>query len=104
MTTREILIAAKAKIDTPEKWAQGCEARDANGDPCGTKTPVAVRRCTIGAVNAVTSTCADANAALRAISAVANTHLRIMAWNDHPDRTHAEIMAAFDRAIEACNG
>jgi hypothetical protein len=22
-------------------------------------------------------------------------------WNDSPDRTHAEVMAAFDRAIES---
>ena len=43
----------------------------------------------------------DTGAALKALKcAIGNGH-EIVPWNDAPERTHAEVMAAFDRAIAA---
>lgn len=104
MTVKEILIAAKAKIDTPEKWAKNAAAYDEHGYPCDRYEGRAVSWCSLGAIDAVIDPCERhgtwwVREALRDI-----VGLSIAEWNDHPDRTHAEVMAAFDRAIEACNG
>ena len=42
------------------------------------------------------------NKAQQVIELVINMN-SIIRWNDSPDRTHAEVLAAFDRAIELCS-
>ena len=44
MTTVEVLRAARALIDTPEKWTQYTYARDVNGADCDERDDEAVRR------------------------------------------------------------
>jgi hypothetical protein len=85
MTTRETLIAARALIDTPDKWTQGTMRQG-------------VQRCMVGALCAASSgSITPTVSALRRIIGCWS----LTAWNDRADRTHAEVLAAFDKAIEA---
>ena len=99
-TVQQILIAARALIATPEKWTQGESARTSYGLPCGFYADCADQFCMSGALERVCS--GDRHRA-----SVAGNYLRdaisassFVNWNDAPERTHADVMAAFDRAIE----
>jgi hypothetical protein len=87
--TVEVLQAARALIDTPDKWTQGTYD-DGEG-----------RRCIVAALDAARNRIPErcAQGTLRAT--VGGEPLS--QWNDAPGRTHAEVMAAFDRAIEAAS-
>lgn len=89
------LRAAKALIDTPEKWGKGARGI------------IAPRRCIIHAVSDVIDCFGfgsdqrirekeafDALAAVRRIGSIS-------IWNDAPERTHEDVMAVFDQAIAA---
>lgn len=91
MTTREILEAARARIDTPEKWTQGKAERDG-------------KLCAIGALRM--AVLGHARYASRAGTYVsARGLLEGLADTDpswfNDSHSHAEVMALFDRAIEA---
>lgn len=103
MSLRDDLIAAKALIDTPEKWR-----KDDSDDYDGC--------CAIVAANRVSGSrrydpdnprqsrmwqafYAELPEAYRQSSGASGAF--IGDFNDHPDTTHADIMALFDRAIEA---
>lgn len=83
-TVADVLRRARALIDSPEKWCKGA-MRTEDG-----------RRCIFGAID-------DAAGRL----AIDESHLfsratgirNIAEWNNAPERTHAEVLAAFDRAI-----
>jgi hypothetical protein len=100
-TTREVLIAAKALIDTPEKWCQGAYMRDRNGARCCLTAKDAVKWCGLGAIGAVTCSHSEYSEAINLLNrAVPVGHgSPYFAWQDAPGRTHAEVMAAFDEAI-----
>lgn len=102
MTVREHLIAAKALIDTPEKWAQGELARDANNDPVSMFSEKAVCFCAMGAVYKVPVGWKNTAEILKKLDAAAaekaNQAWNIASFNDKA--THAEVMQVFDRAIE----
>ena len=110
METVEVLRAAKALIDTPGKWAQGVCGRDILGgeigpdDFNGGTATHAVSRCSIAALLSATGGVHDvAGLALVALAhEVGEEDKRgVIYWNNAPERTHAEVMAAFDRAIAA---
>lgn len=105
MTTVEILEKARGLIDTPDKWVQ------VGGQHVGTD------ECAHCAGNAIAAACgwqgddyahkmkaaralADA-AEIDAAAVRADLMLAIYRWNDAPERTHAEVLDAFDRAIAA---
>lgn len=95
MTTKEVLIAAKALIDTPGKWCKG--AYKSNDG----------RYCAVGAADAV----APASTATRVVvyDALFDAMPRwyrsrkyiASKFNDARRTTHADVMAWFDRAIAA---
>lgn len=93
MTAAAILTAALALCDTPSKWWRGDLVSDAMS--C---------HCPITAIDEVTAYGASGNAveAVRLFGEAigADTVLGITAWNDARERTHAEVRAAFERAIE----
>lgn len=85
MTLRSDLIAARALIDTPEKWCKGYMRDDAG------------RFCAVGA-------CAEIDGGIRTIMALHETRKTngwmLSAFNDAPTTTHADIMSLFQRAID----
>lgn len=105
MTVREVLVAARALIDTPEKWVKGTVAAYANGDRCSVDSPKACRFCAYGSLLLATERDADlvrrAEQALD-VAAGATDPFEYIRINDAPSTTHADVLALFDRAIAAC--
>lgn len=95
MKTSEILIAAKARIDSPEKWCQGTYYRNEDGVAC--PRDHARSLCSVGALLFVSPSEHESDVVIRCLSDVIDRS--VTAWNDAPERTHPEVMAAFDRAI-----
>ena len=93
MTTKEVLIAAKALIDTPEKWCKG------------SYQTIDGRYCAVGAAD----TASPPVLAVReeVYDALVDTMPRwyisrryiASSFNDARKTTHADVMAWFDRAI-----
>lgn len=87
----ENLKAAKALIDTPEKWGKG--AFEFRGCYCALGA--------LGMAEAGTPAGYSLTGRWALQCALPNTFLSVDAFNDHPDTTHADIMALFERAIAA---
>ena len=101
MTTAELLYEARAVIDTEDKWTQGALARNAGGQELvSVLSPGAVCYCAGGAIAvAFGERYPDGSSPVwLALEAVISGV--IPTWNDKPERTHAEVLAAFDKAIE----
>jgi hypothetical protein len=104
MTTAEILSQARDLISEPACWNQGCAARDANGREIeapddgveAAQHEDAVMWCAGGAIMWVAG---DDYASAQYLFERANEiqSVRIGPWNDRA--THADVLAAFDRAI-----
>ena len=104
-TIKDRLRAARALIDQPGKWTRGANRRDAKGNFLlrGTKLEVA-SRCTSGVIDKACQGYATDTAVVRKylLESINRQQWRtfgLVNWNDAPDRTHAEVMQAFDRAI-----
>lgn len=106
MSVKDDLIAARALIDTPEKWGKGMPSyeRSYTADPDG---PIcAVGACNVQSFRARTDG-ETYNARLYILlvdtlhDALPDGQLSIPGFNDADATTHADIMALFDRAIEA---
>lgn len=98
MSAADQLRAAKALIDTPEKWTRGEYARDMFGSGVDCLSGEAVCFCTLGALGAVGAANCDPiiRKALEPVFAGS-----VSMFNDSRTTTHADIMALFDRAIAA---
>ena len=108
-TIKSRLQAARALIDQPEKWTQGALARDAKDNPVEIGTTVeVVALCASGAIIEASMNngrfCAEERAVrdhlMKSINGPSGSLYVLAEWNDDPGRTHAEVMQAFDRAIE----
>lgn len=99
-SVKENLIAAKALIDTPEKWLKGALSDDKETCFCAMGALGHV-----GGFGLVASDVTPEMASL--IGSIPSSFLwtkqknRLAAFNDDPETTHADIMALFDRAIAA---
>jgi hypothetical protein len=102
VTTIELLEAAKAKIDTPENWCKGDYAKTKKGNPIHSLAEQACQWCSLGALVAVTSSSSQTvSLRCKAIDLLFDVVGRdVVAFNDDPKTTHADVLAAFDRAIE----
>jgi len=98
MKTSKILRAARRKIRTPTQWTKGWYARDVDGHTVSSRCPEAVCWCGYGAVSFVVS-----SANLSGIGVYSALYAAVgksfISWQDAPERTHAEVLVAFDRAI-----
>ena len=95
MTPAEVLRAARKLIERPENWVKGYFIDH---------IPGCRRFCATGAIRQVSNwsyTQADTDA--RDYLARAADTEYIVAWNDQPNRTHVEVLAAFDAAIALAN-
>lgn len=95
MSVKDILIATKALIDTPEKWLQ-CSShyRTADGHDS---------YCITGALSACAGRHEDW---VRSWLAITDTLQKdnlgaysIVSYNDHPSTTHKDVMSLLDRTI-----
>lgn len=92
MTLANDLRAARALIDTPEKWGKGS----------GLEPPDEPKFCALSAAHKANRGNWDAvGDALQAALPDDWKGWFIFDFNDHPDTTHADMMALFDRAIAA---
>jgi hypothetical protein len=85
-TSLDVLIEARRIISDPDRW---CQRRYNLGDAY----------CAIGAIMKCDGR-PEAYSLLREGIGDDAIDQRITDWNDKPWRTHAEVLAAFDRAIE----
>lgn len=99
MTTVETLRAARELIADPEHWCQGVAARSRKGREVKPTSRAAIAWCAIGACRRIAAG-RDFDGAFLALDRVAAGAgaSGVSTLNDH--RTHAEVLAMFDRAIE----
>lgn len=95
MNTLEQLLAMDALLDSPEKWTQGCAARDAAGNPVSATSSEARCWCLIGAKRRA-SLWNDfgPNRLFRKLLGRS-----VVDWQDAPARTFAEVKDLLARAI-----
>jgi len=93
------LTAARELLSDPVRWTKGRMARDAAGERAYSRSPEAVCWCAAGALNKVSSAWGVQEAQGILFASVSGKG--IAAFNDDPTTTHADILAAFDRAIAA---
>ncbi len=108
MNPAEQLRAAKALIDTPDKWTKGVDAAGPAGKEIDENSEEAVCFCANGAILYAAcepehvKTCAaflEAAVPARFDPDPSTWDSGFVQYNDHPATTHADIMALFDRAI-----
>jgi hypothetical protein len=93
MTLKSDLTAARALIDTPEKWTQ-------HNPSAVTNTYCIVTATALGRSYA---NAARANLALHCTAALRGREImdNLINFNDDPATTHADVLRLFDRAIAA---
>lgn len=91
-TVLETLEAARKLIEKPKSWTRGEYARDCNGDPVDFTSSTAACWCSSGALHVVGG---DPLARRLLYETVGGS---LVYFNDN--HTHAEVLAAFDAAIE----
>lgn len=106
MTVHTLLVAARAKIDSPDKWTKGNFAADEFGNRAHVDSPSATCWCLDGslvhAARVHLGSLGEARDVVEmALSDDDDTALSIWEFNDGKDTTHAEVMAVLDAAIEA---
>jgi hypothetical protein len=77
-------------------WTQGEFARDSKGDSVPSNSTAAVSWCTAGALGMAYDVCKYMGA-LNKLAAVIGTR-KLSVWNDDPNRTREEVIAAFEKA------
>lgn len=96
MNTLEILTKARDLISDPARWTQKAFARDNSGESINNRSSYAVCWCAMGAVYK-TSSNNRASVPFSFLHAAAG----MWAGNFNDTHTHAEVLAVFDKAIEA---
>lgn len=94
-----VLIKARAKIADPELWGKGRRGSERPLHTC----------CAAEAIEDTEPVNMDLR--IKAINALYNAiglsrefwMPKLPDWNDAPERTHAEVLAAFDKAIAAAS-
>lgn len=102
MTPREILIAARAKIEDRANWTQLATARDAVGATVHSRSPQACQWCAIGALNAVASrdtAIFDARDILGSVTPQVRNGEFLMISDVNDLAGHMAVMEMFDLAI-----
>lgn len=92
-----VLEAARAKIERPESWCKGSEAVDECGAPIWAGDERACRWCAFGAIKACDLNGLDLWDIVDFLDKANGIGGSLGRWNDAA--THAEVLAAFDRAL-----
>ncbi len=92
----DILIAARAKIADPKHWIQKVMARLSDGTATSAFDPCATCWCSAGVIGSLTA--GDSSTQYQAIRLLSHAMGdNLVEFND--SHTHAEVLAAFDKAI-----
>ena len=97
MTGAEVLRKAADLIEPPSAWTQGAFARTKGGAIIGPYEQNARCWCAHGAIKRVSE---HEGGELAAWSARTELVRSIPAWNDHPERTQAEVVTALRQAAD----
>ena len=92
----ELLIEGRARI--ARGWTQGASARDVTGSVTRAWAEEAVCWCAMGAVACREDDWATTAAAWVVLEEAAG--MWVAEWNEAPGRTHEDVLALYDRAIE----
>lgn len=100
-TVADILTAAADLIERPGGWTQGVFARDANGCNAGWRQENAECFCVSGALSRVGGH-PEFNLAWQAFNSwtMRRGFPHLAKWNDAPERTQAEVVAALRAAAK----
>jgi len=115
----QILTEARALLSDPKRWTEGDFALDEHGNGVYWHADSAVCWCALGAIGRVAGAEEDPDEGARQVQRFASEAVALLHevidwdgvssmadgvayWNDHHD--HAEVLAAFDRAIELAKG
>ena len=107
MGALELLVKTRELLSRPHRWTRGAYARRQYGETCGPLHPDAYSFCSVGALRYVNG--GDSGGytpALRWLDAAGSDNVvntlttSLSVWNDALGRTHDEVVARFDRAIE----
>ena len=105
MPPQTIHLLTKARRLVRKGWAQGHIARTDDGRPVPVHHAEATRFCTIGAIRQVYEAdhygyrAFDAATDLLCRGAGVSGFPELTVWNDHPDRTQADVLDLYTRAI-----
>lgn len=101
MKISEILIEAKKKIDTPEKWTKRTLARDSKNQEVDFDSKNAVCFCSIGALEVEFREKGIPNSTWYSCIKALNAGMGLYIADFNDTHTHEEVMGAWDRAIES---
>lgn len=103
MTPQQVAadIAREYREDAA-RWTQDWYAKDANGEECSSRDPIAVCWCLRGAIERRVGDWGDETQTFRAFDAALGhepeeNHLYLVEWNDEPGRTVAEVIALCEK-------
>lgn len=100
--TARVLREARKLIERPEAWTRGAFARSSAQWPVASDDAEAACWCIHGAINRISRIACREDGAMDAKIALRNAlPASIALFNDDPSTTHADVLAAFDRAIAA---
>lgn len=104
MKVVDALKSARNILVIKQNWAQGEMAKDVHGEAVTALDEKAVSWDLSGAIYiACKGEQAVYKSAFRAFRVAAGTD-SISQWNDHPERTHEEVLAALDETIKMISG
>lgn len=108
MSVRDKALALRELLDKPEHWTQWADARLSNGNPTAADNSKATQWCLRGGTWKV---CGERTQewyellmaiehALRETESFTRPLIRNWEyWNDHKDRTHADVIELLDRVV-----
>lgn len=103
MKTLTILKRARKLLTNPKRWCQGRFAKDKWGNGCNVNDERAYQFCIAGAVEHVSGGVDyDPGSEYQEAIDILNRSVRggsTIVFNDMPKRKHAQVLAAFDKAI-----
>lgn len=100
--TLEVLRRARELLTPPGNWTQEEFAKTTAGEPCDPCVVEAACWCSEGAIRAVRAR--GRFGPTNAFGALYRIVGDVVGWNDEPERTQAEVLEAFDRAIALAQG
>jgi hypothetical protein len=106
---RDLLTAARLLLSEPDAWTKAAYARTRTGNAIGPQAGAAFCFCSVGAINAIgpylpqDRRSSQVRCGEHVVSHVVRERIgfsNIAAFNDSSFRTHSEVLAVFDRAVE----